>query len=217
MDLKSLTRAQIRALVKQHPLPKSVDDVVLNREDLAAAMGVSINTITQWIASGMPVAQEGGNGKAYELQLSHCWAWRQASNAAEEQRSAEAKKAIQALRLELIGGASGESLDALGPKEKREIMAAQREQELFQAARNSLMKRDDVRELLEQMFAIFRDTLDAAPDRVERIEAISPKAVGAFVEVCDELLKEMERRIRDFWDLRPERGEEYLKRDMFDA
>tara|TARA_R110000751_G_scaffold146094_9_gene250007 strand:+ start:11777 stop:12391 length:615 start_codon:yes stop_codon:yes gene_type:complete len=204
-------------LVKQHPLPKTVADVVLNREDLAEAMGVSMNTISQWMGNGMPVRQEGGNGKAYELQLSHCWAWRQASIALEERRSAENRKAIQALRLELIGGASGDSLNALGPKEKREIIAAQIEQERFQAARNSLMRRDDVRDLLETLFTIIRDTMDAAPDRVERVEAISPKAVAVFVDVCDGLLDEMERRISSFWDQRPERGADYLKQDMFDA
>ena len=106
MDLKALSEADVAVLVEQYPLPKTVDDVVLNRDDLAQAMGVSINTVSQWIGNGMPVLQEGGNGKAYELRLSQCWAWRQATQAAEERRSAEISKAVQAMRLELVGGAA---------------------------------------------------------------------------------------------------------------
>ncbi len=70
-----LAQSVIDDLMAKFPLPDGVPDAVLNREELADALGTSINTISAWIAQGMPVQQVGGNGKADELRLAHCHAW----------------------------------------------------------------------------------------------------------------------------------------------
>lgn len=188
----------------------------MNREELADALATSLNTVTAWINSGMPVQQTGGQGKAYELRLSHCWAWRQARKAEEDLRSTAVKEAQAAMRLALVGGAAGDSIEALDPKQRREILAAQIEHERFRAQRKQLMRREDVSDLLDQIFALVRDTMDAAPDRVERIEAIPPKAVQAFIEVCDGVVDELHGRIVKFWDLQRE-VHVSVKQDLFDA
>lgn len=216
MDLKNLTAEALEVLVAEYPLPEGVEDVVMNRDELATAMAVSTNTVGQWISAGMPTLQEGGNGKAYELQLSQCWAWKQARDRNEAARMEKVKNSAAALRLALVGGGSGASIDALDPRQKREILSAQMEQERFQAHRNQLLRREDVRDLLDNLLVLFRDTLEAAPDRVERIEAMPPKAVTGLIDVLDGVLEEAENRIRDFWDLRRE-DKSPERRDLFDA
>ena len=211
-----LTQSEIDDLVARYRLPDGVPDAVLNREELADALGTSINTISAWIAQGMPVQQVGGNGKAYELRLSHCHAWRQAQKASEELRSREAKEAIAAMRMALVGGSAGDSIEGLDPKSRREILTAQIEHERFKAQRNQLLRRDDVRDLLEDLFALCRDTMEAAPDRVERVEAIPAKAVQALIEICDGVIDEYRRRIEHFWEVRAESSAPE-KRDLFDA
>lgn len=213
IDLSSL---DLEALVKRFPLPEGVPDAVLNREELADALGTSLPTISAWIGQGMPVQQTGGQGRAYELRLSECFAWRQAVKANEDLRNEKAREAIAAMRLALVGGSSGDSIDALDPKQRREIIAAQIEDERFRAHRNRLMRREDVRDLLEELFAMVRDTMDAAPDRVERIEAIPPKAVQAMIDVCDGMIDELREKITQFWDLRREVAAPE-KQDLFDA
>ena len=65
--------------VARYPLPDGVTDngTPLNRAQLAAAFGVSVNAVTDWINKGMPALSTGQNGVAYEFRLAHCWAWRQ--------------------------------------------------------------------------------------------------------------------------------------------
>ena len=117
--------ADFEALVARYPLPEGVPDAVLNREEMGEALGVSLNTVTAWINAGMPVQAEGRNGRPYELRLSHCYAWNEARRRDEEVRSAQARDAISAMRLALVGGKSGDSIEALDPKQRREILTAQ--------------------------------------------------------------------------------------------
>jgi phage terminase Nu1 subunit (DNA packaging protein) len=215
-NTSQLTENQIESLVAKYPLPAGAIDCVMTREELAESLAVSLPTITEWIGKGMPVKERGGQGKAYELQLSHCWAWRQAWKANEDLRSDQVKRAQAAMRLALVGGSSGDSLESLDPKTRREILAVQIEQERFQRERNELLKRDDVSETLDNLFGMIRDTLESAPDRIERKEALSPKATSALVDICDELVNEMARRIAEFWTARPVKAIG-AKEGLFDA
>jgi phage terminase Nu1 subunit (DNA packaging protein) len=215
-NTSQLTENQIESLVAKYPLPAGAIDCVMTREELAESLAVSLPTITEWIGKGMPVKERGGQGKAYELQLSHCWAWRQAWKANEDLRSDQVKRAQAAMRLALVGGSSGDSLESLDPKTRREILAVQIEQERFQRERNELLKRDDVSETLDNLFGMIRDTLESAPDRIERKEALSPKVTSALVDICDELVNEMARRIAEFWAARPVKAMS-AKEGLFDA
>lgn len=215
-NISELTGSQIETIVARHPLPEGVADCTMTREELADALAVSLPTITEWISRGMPVQERGGQGKAYELRLSHCWAWRQAWKAQEDLRTEQVKRSQAAMRLALVGGATGDSLEALDPKTRREILAVQIEQERFQRERNELLKRDDVAETFDQFYAIIRDTMESAPDRIERREAMPPKVTAALVDICDELVDELRRRIDDFWNKRPVQAGS-TKADLFDA
>lgn len=215
-NISELTDSQIETIVARHPLPEGVADCTMTREELADALAVSLPTITEWINRGMPVQERGGQGKAYELRLSHCWAWRQAWKAQEDLRTEQVKRSQAAMRLALVGGATGDSLEALDPKTRREILAVQIEQERFQRERNELLKRDDVAETFDQFYAIIRDTMESAPDRIERREAMPPKVTAALVDICDELVDELRRRIADFWSNRPVQAVS-TKADLFDA
>ncbi|MBL3611465.1 hypothetical protein JMM60_22460, partial [Rhodovulum sulfidophilum] len=52
-------------LRRLYPLPEGVEDTAMNRAQIARALDVSDNTISKWIAQGMPVLEEGGNGREY--------------------------------------------------------------------------------------------------------------------------------------------------------
>ncbi|MFT2213091.1 terminase small subunit [Rhizobium giardinii] len=215
-NISELTESQIETIVARYPLPEGVADCVMTREELADAVAVSLPTITEWIGRGMPVRERGGQGKPYELVLSHCWAWRQAWKAQEDLRSEQVKRTQAAMRLALVGGAAGDSLEALDPKTRREILSVQIEQERFQRERNELLKRDDVAETLDQLYAVIRDTMESAPDRIERRETLPPKVTSALVDICDELVDELRRQITDFWAKRPVTSAT-KKVDLFDA
>ncbi|WP_179874106.1 terminase small subunit [Rhizobium sp. L43] len=214
-----MTENEIEALCKRYPLPEGVEDCVLSREELAETLETSLNTVTSWLSKGMPMVQEGGNGKAYELQLSACFAWRQAQKADEDLRSEKVKRAQAAMRLALVGGSAGETIEALDPKTRREIIAAQIEQERFQRDRNQLMRRDDVQETFEVVFGIIRDRMNAAPDIIERRSALAehPKIVDDLLDTCDDVVSDVRNAIDRFWRERPMREGVAEKSDLFDA
>lgn len=209
-----LSAAEIAKLCKRYPLPADVDDCVMGRDELAEAFQVMANTVTAWIAKGMPVIKEGGQGKPYELQLSACWAWRQAQKADEALQSEKVKRAQAALRVALVGG-SHDAIEALDPKTRREIMAVQIEQERFRQERNELMRRDDVQEAFEVIFGILRDRMNAAPDVIERRHALEPAVVNQLIDICDEIVAGTRDAIERFWRDHPIRNDG--SRDSFDA
>ncbi|MBK5924772.1 hypothetical protein CCR90_13540 [Rhodovulum sulfidophilum] len=77
--------AELRRL---YPLPEGVEDTAMNRAQIARALDVSDNTISKWIAQGMPVLEEGGNGREYAFSPADCYAWRRHRDA--EARAAKA-------------------------------------------------------------------------------------------------------------------------------
>lgn len=191
-----LTETEIEDLAQRHPLPDGVPDAVLNRTEIAEFFAVNVLTITAWMSAGMPVQQEGGQGQPYEFRAAHCWAWKQARDRSEAMRSAEARATIEGMRLALVGGGNGDTIEALDPKQRREIYAAQIEHERMMTHRKQLLRREDVLRGFEAILMIVRDVLESAPDRVERIEAMPPKAVDAFIDVCDGVITEIERRLQ---------------------
>lgn len=49
--------------------------VRVNRNTMAALVGVSLPTLSKYIDQGMPVATEGRRGVAWELDVADCFAW----------------------------------------------------------------------------------------------------------------------------------------------
>ncbi|MEJ6845107.1 terminase small subunit [Sinorhizobium fredii] len=215
--MSELTESEIQTLCERYPLPEGVEDCVMSREELAETLQVSLNTVSSWLSKGMPMLQEGGPGKSYELQLSACFAWRQAQKADEDLRSERVRRAQQAMRLALVGGSAGDTMEALDPKTRREIMAAQIEQERFQRERNQLMRRDDVRDTMELVYGIIRDRMNAAPDVIERKNALEPKLVQELIDICDDIVADVRGAIDRFWRERPVQEGAQERRDLFDA
>lgn len=198
-----LTEEDISALLIRYPLPDGVEDVVMTREILADAMAVAVPTVSDWIGKGMPVRTMGGVGRAYELQLSHCWAWRQWQKAEQDAQTEKVRNAAAAMRLALVGGQSGTGIEALPPKERREIMEAQLVFEQWRRQRNELMPRNDVEGLLESVFSRVRIGLNSAPDVIEQRHGVPSAIVDALVDICDGILFAIRNDIETFFLDRP--------------
>lgn len=210
-----MNKRELATLRRKHPLPDGVPDTELNLTQAAQFMNVSATTLNAWLSQGLPVIQRGGNGKDYKLRGGDIWAWKKAREADEDLRSREAMNAIQAMRLALVGGGLGDSIDALTPKEKREVIATQREHEAFAVDRHELLKREDVRDAFEVVFGLMRDSLDSLPDRIHREASLSNKQMGLASEICDRTLKEIEGRITRFFSDRP-KGKASRRTDLLD-
>lgn len=193
----------IEQLTKAHPLPNGVPDAVLNRSELAEFFGTSANTITEWIKAGMPVLRQGTNGTAYEFQASHCWAWKQNRDAALAADRQAAQETIAAMRLALTGGESGDSIQALPPKERREIIDLETAQERWKRERNMLLPREDVLELLESVLRLFRDGISNLPDYLEKRAGLTPDQTDSLIGASEDFLGEMERVITRYFETRP--------------
>lgn len=189
-------------LLRAHPLPAMVSDADMNQEEIAQAFGTTVNTVAKWIREGMPVAQVGGNGRAYVLRLSHCWAWRKSREAEAAQRSRHNEAQISLLRAEMLGVEIDSPAAQMSAKERRELAEADMRWSEAQRRRRQLVPLPDVLELLESLGKIVRDGLEAMPDRLEREIDLSPSQVSAVARIGSDLLTAWadcieERELRD--------------------
>ncbi len=181
----------------QYPLPDGVRDAILNRGQIARALDVSEPTIDRWIADGMPVYEQGGNGKSYKFQLSDCWAWKCARDHDEALATEESERTVQQMRLALIGGAAGDSERALSPKERAELYEAEYRWSQAAKARGELTPIQRVEDLMEEVMATVRDTIVALPDRLQRECNLQNRQVEKAVIACDDALNEAVRKLDD--------------------
>lgn len=190
--------AQWEALAERYPLPADVADVVMNKSQLARALQKSEPTIDRWIGDGMPVLAQGTNGRSYEFQLSHCFAWWQARMADERATSAHAERVIQQLRLALIGGVVGDTERALPPKERREIYAAETAYMQMARDRGELVRFDEMVEVIDGALSRVRSAIEMMPDRLAREANLSRDQVQAAIVVGDDVLDDLRASLQSF-------------------
>jgi phage terminase Nu1 subunit (DNA packaging protein) len=166
----------------------AVAEPLLNRAQLAQIFNVSENTIIKWLSKGMPVETEGGNGRAYEFNFSECKAWfdEVQGRAAAERKAAD--EFVQQQRMDFLGVDRRDQNAGLSPAVRREL--AQAELVWMQAAerRRSLVRVDDVVDLLDQIFTEVRAGLDGQPDWLEREFSLSGPDVERVIAYNDEIL-----------------------------
>jgi hypothetical protein len=188
----------LAAMVRRFPLPHAVQDADMNQEELAAALSTTVNTLGKWIKNdGMPVAQAGGLGKPYILRLSHCWAWKRAREAEQDDRSRHNKDQIARLQAEFLGLDVDSPLSQMSAKQRRELADADIAYSRAKQMRRQLLQLDDVVELLESLFATMRDGIEAMPDRLERELSLRPEEVAIVQRVGSDVLTAMAERIEE--------------------
>lgn len=186
------------AILARFPLPPGIQDADCNQEEIAQALNTTVNTVAKWIRQdGMPVAQQGGNGKAYILRLSHCWAWRKARDADADVRSRHTKQQVAALQASFLGMEVDDPQAAMTPAQRRETALADIAWSKAAHMRRQLVPLSDVLDLYESIFQIVRDALKAMPDLLEREIALRPEQVGSVVRICDDVLNKMSERIEE--------------------
>lgn len=179
-------------------LPPGVEDVVLNRAQLASALNKSEPTITAWLREGLPFLTAGTNGRSYEFQLSDCWKWVREKEREAEQRRTSADAAVLQMRLALVGGTEVDAGEAmLNPKQRRELYEAEQVFMTTALQRQALVRRPEVVSMLEDVLLTVRDSVTALPDRLEREAGITGKALELAIAICDQVLSEAQKRIED--------------------
>jgi phage terminase Nu1 subunit (DNA packaging protein) len=185
--------AALVELVAAYPLPDHISDEVLNRSQIARALGTSDNTVTKWLAKGMPCLEEGGNGRDYSFQLSQCYAWRM--QVLEEERIAKSKSDAAAEQMALLfrndddpDGVDGKVLSAdeiikESEADYRRNKAAEMRRELVRAGR--------VRELFEDILVQTRTQIVSLVDFAEMEFGLTPEQVRVMQLRCDSTLIQM--------------------------
>lgn len=194
---------EIARLVARFPLPEGVPDAVLNKRELAEFFGCSLPTLDAWIMDGMPSISEGTNGRQWEFQASAAYAWKCGRDEAEQVKSTEAQAAIAAMRLALIGGKAGSSIQSLAPKERRELYEVEASYEKLKRERYQSLDRDEVMQVIADLLRMVRDGVSSLPDSLERRLNLDGKGVDVAVEACDDMLEEVEAMVKRFFSDRP--------------
>ncbi len=188
---------ELAVLLQRYPLPAGVSDADMNQSEIAQALSTTVNTVAKWIKENMPVAREGGNGSAYVLRLSHCWAWRKGREAEVASRDRHNENQISLLRAEFLGVTVDSPAAQLTAKERRELAEADMRWSEAQRRRRQLAQVGDVLDLLESLGKIVRDGIEAMPDRLERELDLSPDHVAAVVRIGSDILTAIADRIAE--------------------
>ncbi|MDP1620401.1 MAG: terminase small subunit [bacterium] len=179
--------------LSHYPLPEGVDDdVPLNRTQLGRAFSVSENTITKWVALGMPVISAGQNGVAYEFRLSHCWAWKSWRDG--ETRATKERGDLVAQQASLrFRNRDDEDEEADRPMTAAEVRAeAEADYHRNRAAeqRGELMRTARVRVAIEDIIVAFGTAMDTLPDWAEMEFGLTPDQVQQLQDKADAIRQE---------------------------
>lgn len=189
---------ELADLIARYPLPAGVLDADMNQTEMAQALKTSMPTINKWISSeNMPVVQEGGLGKAYILRLSHCWAWKQARDDSERVRQRHSASQINALQASFLGIDIEDPQASLSAKQRSELAQADILHSKAMQQRRQLVPLDDIVELLESIFTITRDKIEAMPDILERELGLRPEQVVMVQRIGADLLTSLSEKIEE--------------------
>lgn len=187
----------LAAMLRAYPLPQGVEDADMNQQELAQALSTTVNTVGKWIGAGMPVVEAGGMGKQYVLRLSHCYAWRRARKAEEDQRDRHNRAQINALQAEFLGFDTNDPAAQLTAKQRAELAEADIKHSRAKQLRRQLVPLGDVVELIEGLFVTIRNAIEGMPDRLERELSLSPEEVVAVQRIGDDILGAMSEQIEE--------------------
>lgn len=188
---------EVREALARWPLPDGVDDADMTLVEMAQALNTSVNTVTRWIADGMPVVQVGGQGKPYVLRLSHCYAWRRAREAQADQRMAHNRRAIQQMQATLLGLDLDDQGAQMTGKQRRELAEADVAWSRAAHMRRQLVQLDEVVDLIESIFVTVRNAIEGIPDQLERELSLKPVEVQKVARISEDLLRKLAERIEE--------------------
>lgn len=192
-----MTEDDLQKLKESYPLPDGMEDVECSLTDLQGVFNVSTNTLTDWHRTqGMPVKEEGGNGRAYVFQLSDVWAWYKDREARRNVEDRAKRDMLAKARLALFPD-DEERTDVETLSHAERIKAYDAEQAWYKtnSFREAYCSRASVTELIDHLLATMRDTLEALPNRLETDAAATPQQVALTVTICDETLARLKAQI----------------------
>ena len=202
----------LQKIVTDFPLPEGVPDADMNIDEIAAALATTVNTVSKWIKDQteprFPVVQTGGQGRAYVLRLSHCFAWKKHRDGSEVARIQQNRNAIEKVQASFLNVDLEEPGATLSAKDRRALAEADLVHSKAAMMRRQLVKLDDVTELLESILKVVRDGLESMPDRLERELDLKPQEVVLVQRISADILNTMGSKIEEA---------ELVERDISDA
>lgn len=179
--------------VTAYPLPDGIPDEVMNRGQIAKALNVSEPTITAWIGEGLPVLSKGGNGQAYQFQLSECYAWRMHRKTGEEKQKAAADESASKMRLlfQNLDDDQANEQASWSPRQIKEASEADMQRSRAAELRGELVRVDRVVRLIEGLLTTTRQTVMTLPDFAEQEFGLSARQSAQMQMRCEDLLVEL--------------------------
>ena len=178
-----------------HTFPDHLEDGILNRAQIASALGVSENTITEWISRGFPVLEHGGNGRAYQFQLSACWIWARNYQEGEITARADADRITRAAAAEFLNLGDETAAPGLSPGEHRKLLEAELLQMQVNERRGDLVRVGRLGDRLADVFVSVQRSYTTMPDFAERELGLEPLDVQKMQDHCDQALIDLRVQI----------------------
>lgn len=179
----------------------AIDDPIhLTRSQISRALGVTVVTIDDWIAKGMPVAERGSRGRPYKFDLEACQSWKRDEDARELAERERQEALIREQALKVTGGVADDM--AISPEKRRAHYDAEFAWRREALARGELISAADVERRLEEAFKFLAQGLQSLPDVLARKCGLPPEQVTQLQSVIDAWQEDMARILQEQDDLK---------------
>lgn len=179
-----------------------MEQVHVNKQELAELFAISVPTVDSWIKAGCPVEQRGTHGKPYVFDVSKVADWRQQVEERERAAQIEREGKLQVLQLNLLPAPEVPS-GGMTQKDRREAIQTALLEDRLRRERREVIPRDEVRADYEAVFQLLRQRLTSVHTVLARTAGLTVDQ-GVFVQrEMHALLSDLRKQIADP-ELRPE-------------
>jgi len=134
--------------------------MIVNRSNLADVLGVALTTVDTYRRQGMPIAQEGSQGKEFQF---------------------DTKEVIEWLITLKVGGGEGGKVSTYEMSRAREKAATARMKELqLEEMEGRMLDVDDIMAPIEEQYGVVKSRVQAIPGRMA--QTLAPELSAAAVE-----------------------------------
>lgn len=167
------------------------EPVLLNKQEMAEVLGITVPTLNAWIRDGLPIDKEGGRAKGYQFDPDKVLAWRSGRIVEAEKERQQREETIKALQSSLDLAGADNDVPHVSARARKEYYDAEKLRIELDRQRGFLCLTSEVLQEKARLLGVLSDRLQSLPDFLERRAQLAPELVDELQKAIDEWQREL--------------------------